>query len=88
MDIEKLIWKMIMDIAQGNKDVHAVLTDFVTAAPWNEIQWLSHEDPFRHWFMLGEIISVSISELHPQRVLKKIPTSLSSLQQCNYRVPA
>lgn len=60
MDIEKLIWKMVMDISRGNKDVRAALTEFLGAAPWDEIQCLSDDDTVRRWFMPSEINLASV----------------------------
>jgi len=60
MDIEKLIWKMVMDISRGDKDVRAALAEFLRVAPWGEIQRLSDDDPVRRWFMPSEINLASV----------------------------
>jgi len=59
MDIKKLIWKVVMDVSRGDKDVRAALSDFARAAPWDEIQSWSDRDIARRWFMPGEINLVS-----------------------------
>lgn len=63
-DIEKLIWKMVMDVSRGDKDVRAALTEFLGAAPWDEIQRLSGDDTVRRWFMPSEVNLASLKYIH------------------------
>ena len=62
LDIEKLIWKIVLDMSWGNKDVRTALSDFLTAVPWDEIHNLGDKDVVRHWFMPSDTSLVTIQQ--------------------------